>query len=69
MVNISGFTKAEFEYIRENGNFTDRELRLYDLRNKEHTYEECAELMNMSVATVKRTMQKINDKIARLTLC
>lgn len=69
MVNISSFTKAEFEYIRENANFTDRELRLYDLRNKEYTYEECAELMNMSVATVKRTMQKINDKIARLTLC
>nr|DAH99387.1 MAG TPA: ECF sigma factor [Caudoviricetes sp.] len=67
MIDISSFTGAEYEYIRYHANFTDREMRLYELRNKQYTYEECAELMNMSVATVKRTMQKINSKIARMT--
>lgn len=66
MVNISSFTKAEFEYIRENANFTERELQLYELRNKQYTYEMCAELMNMSVSTIKRIAHQVDRKINRV---
>ena len=48
MIDISKLIKAEYEYIRFNANFTERELELYELRNKQYTYEMCAELMNMS---------------------
>ena len=33
MIDISKLIKAEYEYIRLNANFTERELQLYELRN------------------------------------
>lgn len=63
---IPEFTKPEIDYIIENANFTEQEKTLFHMRNNEHPLEECAELMNMSVATVYRRNKKMINKIMRV---
>ncbi len=66
MLKIPDFTKPEIDFIKENANFTSQEEMLFDLRNGEHRIEECAELMNISVSTVKRINKKMKNKIIKL---
>lgn len=66
MLKIPDFTKPEIDYIKANANFTVQEAILFDLRNDEHCLEECAELMNVSVSTVKRINKKIKNKIIKV---
>ncbi len=66
MLKIPDFTKPEIDFIKGNANFTAQEATLFDLRNAEHCLEECAELMNISVATVYRINKKMKNKIIRL---
>lgn len=66
MLKISDFTKPEIEYVLENANFTRQEEELFRLRNEEHSFEECAELMNVSVSTAYRISKKMKSKINRL---
>lgn len=65
-MNITNFTKIELDYFRENCNFTKIENELFEYRAQEYTLEECAEMMNVSVSTVKRISRKINNKITRV---
>lgn len=66
MLKIPDFTRPEIDYIKERANFTERENQLFDLRNSEHSLEDCAELMNLSIATVKRVNKKMKAKIIRV---
>lgn len=66
MLKIPDFTKPEIDYIKANANFTVAEQQLFDLRNDEHCLEDCAELMNVSVSTVKRINKKMKSKIIRI---
>ena len=68
MLKIPDFTKPEIDYIKANANFTEREERLFDLKNsKEHpSIEKCAEIMDMSVSTVSRTTKSIKKKILKI---
>jgi len=66
MLKIPDFTKPEIDFIKENSNFTAQEIMLFDLRNSEHSLEVCAELMNVSVSTVKRINKKMKSKIIRI---
>lgn len=63
---IPEFTKIELDYIIENANFTERELQLFELRNKEYSYEICAEKMNLGMTTVKKTAKKTLAKIMKV---
>lgn len=63
---IPEFTKLEIDYIIENANFTDQELQFFNLRNKEHSYEYCAEEMNVGTTTVKKIAKKTMNKIMRV---
>lgn len=66
MLKIPDFTKPEIDFIKENANFTEQEETLFDLRNGEHSLEECAELMNVSVPTISRINKKMKNKIIRI---
>lgn len=63
---IPEFTKPELDYIKANANFTDRELALFELRNKEYTLEYCAEAMILSITTLKRINKKMLAKIRKV---
>lgn len=66
MLRIPDFIQSEIECIKENANMTPREETLFDLRNKEHSLEECAEVMNCSVSTVYRINKSMKKKIMRV---
>lgn len=66
MLRIPDFTKPEIEKIKELANFTERELRAFDLRNEEYTHEQIAELMNISIATEYRINRGMIRKILRV---
>lgn len=63
---IPEFTKPEIDYIIENANFTEQELQFFNLRNKECSYEYCAEEMNVGTTTVKKIAKKTMNKIMRV---
>lgn len=66
MLKIPDFTKPEIEYIKEQANFTTQEAELFLLRNNEHSLEECAELMTVSVSTIYRISKKMKKKIIKV---
>lgn len=66
MLKIPDFTKPEIDFIKSNANFTAQENELFDLRNAEHSLEECAELMNVSVTTIYRISKKMKTKILKI---
>lgn len=63
---IPGFTKPELDYIKSMANFTDREMQLFNLRNKEYSYERCAEEMQMGLTTVKNISKSMLAKIIKV---
>jgi DNA-directed RNA polymerase specialized sigma24 family protein len=66
MIKVPNFTKDEINYILDKANFTDQQHTLFMLRNKECSYEMCAEEMNVSIATVKRIAKTMNEKIRKV---
>ena len=65
-MKICEFTRREVEYFRQECNFTKEQVALFDLRAKDIPLEECAEIMNVSVSTVKRLNKRIKAKIDKL---
>ena len=65
-MKICEFTRREVEYFRQECNFTKEQVTLFDLRAKDIPLEECAEIMNVSVSTVKRLNKRIKAKIDKL---
>ena len=67
---VTCFTKEEKEHIKELCDFTPTEETLFDLRKKEKSLEECAEIMHVSTKTAGRINVKMQHKILRVTfLC
>lgn len=63
------FTKPELNYIIENANFTDEQLKIFNLltgKNGRETIVAISFKMNMSESTVKRRIKEIKNKIKRL---
>lgn len=65
-MKICDFTRRELEYIRQESNFTNDEMTLFDMRADNIPLEECAERMNLSISAIKAKSQKINNKIHRV---
>lgn len=61
---IPDFCREKREYFRRECNFTPREEQLFDLRNQEHTLEECAFIMHCSESTIGRISKRMLRKIA-----
>lgn len=66
MLKIPDFTKPEIDYIKANANFKPQEEQLFDLRNNEASLEVCAEIMNVSISTIKRINKRMKSKIIRI---
>lgn len=64
-MQIRDFTQSEADYLQAVCNFTKDEQTLFELRLKDLSLEECAEIMNISVPTVKRISKRVNAKISR----
>lgn len=60
------FTEPECERFRRECNFTDEELKVFDLRVKNHSIIEIQHKLNMSEATVTRRIRSIKKKIYKV---
>lgn len=65
-MKICEFTRPEIRFILAESNFTEDENILFLLRCDDVPLERCAELMNVSVSTVKRLNRRLKDKIDKL---
>ena len=65
-MKICDFVNSELDYIRSEANFTNDEMTLFNMRANNIPLEECAEIMNVSVSTVKRLNKRIKAKIDKL---
>lgn len=65
-MRIPDFVKPEIDRIKANANMTPREEQLFDLRNKEVSLEECADIMNCSLSTINRVNKAMKRKIMRV---
>lgn len=65
-MKICEFTMPEIRFILAESNFTADENILFLLRCDDVPLERCAELMNVSVSTVKRLNRRLKDKIDKL---
>lgn len=65
-MKVYDFTVPELNYFRTYCNFTEDESTLFEYRAKGVPLEQCAELMNVSVSTIKRLSRKVNNKIIRV---
>lgn len=65
-MKIYDFTQPELNYFREYCNFTEDQRTLFEYRAKNIPLEQCAELMNVSVPTIKRLSRKVNNKIIKV---
>lgn len=64
---VHDFTEPELAFYREFCNFTTTERELYELRAAGHTLDECCELLNMDLSSIKRLSCRVNSKIIRVT--
>lgn len=65
-LKICDFTNPELDCIREQSNFTNEELALFNMRADNIPLEECAERMNLSVSTIYRLHKKVKIKVEKL---
>ena len=64
-MQIRSLTLSEADYLEAVCNFTKGEERLFELRLQDVSLEECAEILNVSVPTVKRLSARVNAKIKK----
>lgn len=63
------FTKAELDYIKENANFNNEQLKIFNLLTHKDGRKSIVYIsieMNMSESTVKRRVKEIKKKILKV---
>lgn len=65
-MKIYDFTVPELNYFKENCNFTEDEMKLFEYRAKNVPLDMCAEIMDVSLSTVKRISRRVNKKIIKV---
>lgn len=65
-MKVYDFTVPQLAYYEEFCNFSPQESALFELRAQNIPLERCAEMMNVSVSTVKRMSRRVNSKIIRV---
>ena len=63
---ISDFTKSELEYLKEQCNFVNFKIDLFDKRAKGIPLEQIAEDLNISYDYARQISRKVNKKIKKV---
>lgn len=63
---ISDFTASELEYFRENCNFVNLEIQIFEQRAKGKSLERLAEDLNISYDYARQISRKVNKKILKV---
>lgn len=68
-INKFDFTRPELEYIKENANFNDEQMSIFEMlthRTGRKSIIYISMQMNMSESTTKRRIKEIKKKILRI---
>lgn len=65
-MKIRDFTVPELDRFRELCNFTDDELRYFNLRSRDKSNVQIAMEMNISEAQVSKLAKRVKSKILRI---
>lgn len=65
-LHINDFTEPELQYFRDTCNFSDEELRCFNLRAKHKSIIEIALDMNCSEPKVSKLIKRVKTKIKRV---
>lgn len=65
-MTISNFTKPELDYFRNNCNFVNLEVDVFELRSSGYTLEYIAEKLNISPDYARKISQRVNKKIIKV---
>ena len=65
-MKIADFTQPEIDYLKENCNFVNFEIPLFDMRSKGMTLEVIADKLNISIDYARKISQKVNRKIIKV---
>lgn len=60
---VSDFTKPELDFFRDNCNFVNDEVAVFELRSRGIGLEEIAERLDLTYDGIKRISRKVNRKI------
>lgn len=63
---ISDFTKPELDYLREQCNFVNLEIGLFEKRAKGIPLEQIAEELGISSDYARKLSQRVNKKIIKV---
>ena len=64
-MKLYNFVKDEENFLIENCNFTDDELKVFKLKQKDYTIVKIAMELHMSERTINTLVDKITNKIIR----
>lgn len=65
-MKVCDFVKPELDFLRENCNFVNLEVEIFEMRAKGIPLEEIAEVLNVSPNTAFKISQRINKKIRKV---
>ena len=65
-MRIHKFIKAEVEFYRDECNFVNDEIDVYEMRSKGVSLEKIAEIKQFSVDGIKKISSDVDDKINRV---
>ena len=65
-MTISDFTLPELNYLRENCNFVNLEIKIFEERAKGIPLEEIAEEIDISYDYARQISRKVNKKILKI---
>lgn len=65
-MKVCDFVKPELDFLRENCNFVNLEVEIFEMRAKGVPLEEIAEVLNVSPNTAFKISQRINNKIRKV---
>ena len=65
-IRIPNFVEWELQYFRDNCNFSDSELRYFNLRAKDKSNVQIALEMNISESQVSKLAKRVKSKMIRV---
>ena len=65
-MRVCGFTKPELDFFRENYNFVNLEIEVFEMRSRGIPLEAIAEALNISADTARKYSQRVNRKIGKV---
>lgn len=66
-MKVYDFTEPELAFYKEFANFTPEEEKLFNMRRKGMSLDECTKFMDCEYENVKKISRRVNNKMIKIT--